>query len=68
MGIPESNKMQFGLMHLQIEVGAFPHLCMDGRNLPTAVQRRLSRTQASLGRPIPGGLALGLGTKKQSSD
>ena len=32
---------------------------MDDWNLSTPVQKQLSQTQASLGRPIPSGLALG---------
>ena len=38
-------------------VEAMPHLCIDDRKRPIPVRRRFSRTQASLGIPIPGGRA-----------
>ena len=52
--------------HSQFGEGARPHLCMDEWNRPTPVRRRLSLTQAALGKPIPTGLALVSGTKARS--
>ena len=43
--------------HSQFGEGARPHLCMDKRNRPTPVRRRLSLTQPTRGKPIPTGLA-----------
>ena len=42
------------------QIGASLHLCIDDWNLPTPVQRRLSRIQASLGKPMPRDVLLGL--------
>ena len=52
--------------HSQFGEGARPHLCMDERNRPTPIRRRLSLTQAARGKPIPTGLALVSGTKARS--
>ena len=41
----------------QTDVRASPHLCMDDWKLPTPVLRRLSLTQADLGRSMPNGLS-----------
>ena len=46
----------------QLGEGARPQLCMDKWNCPTAVQRRLSLTQAVRGKLIPTCQALVLGT------
>jgi len=43
------------LRHLQFAEGTKPHLCIVERNSPTPVRRRISLTQESLGRVIPGG-------------
>jgi len=40
--------------HWQATEGAIPHLCKQERKRPIPVRRRLSRTQALLGRVIPG--------------
>ena len=71
MGIPESNGQLFDLMrhiHRLMYVGASSNLCLYNWNFRTPERRRLSRTQADLGRPISDDLALGLGTKSSSSD
>ena len=52
--------------HSQFGKGARSHLCMDEWNRPTSVGRRLSLTQAALGKPIPTGLAPVPGTKARS--
>ena len=39
--------------HSQFVRGARPHLYMDEQKRPTPERRRLSLTQAALGRPIP---------------
>ena len=52
--------------HSQFGEGARPHLCMNERNRPTPVRRRLSLTQAARGKPILTGLALVSGTKARS--
>ena len=54
--------------HSQFVRGARPHLCMDEQKRPTPERRRLSLTQAALGRPIPKGLVLALGMKAWSDD
>ena len=41
--------------HSQVAEEDIPHLYQHERKRPTAVRRRLSRTQALLGRVIPGG-------------
>ena len=41
---------------------------MDEQKRPTPERRRLSLTQAALGRPIPKGLALALGMKAWSDN
>ena len=43
--------------HSQFGEGARPHLCMDERNCPTPVLKRLSLTEAARGKPILIGLA-----------
>ena len=48
--------------------GRGPHLYMDEQKRPTPERRRLSLTQATLGRPIPKGLVLALGMKAWSDD
>ena len=45
----------FSAPHSQDVAEAMPHLCIDDGKKPTPVRRRFSRTQASLGSPIPGG-------------
>ena len=52
--------------HSQFGEGARPHLCIDEWNRPTPVCRRLSLTQAALGKPIPTGLVPVRGTKARS--
>ena len=52
--------------HSQFGEGARPHLCMDEWIRPTPVRRRLSLTQAAVGKPIPTGLTLVPGTKARS--
>ena len=47
----------FSAPHPQNAVEAMLHLCIDDRKRPTPVRRRLSRTQAGLGSPMPGGRA-----------
>ena len=54
--------------HSQFGEGARPHLCMDDLKRPTPERRRLSLTQAVLGKLIPRGLALTLGMKAWSAD
>ena len=54
--------------HSQFVRGARPHLYMDEQKRPTPERRRLSLTQAALGRPIPKGLVLALGIKAWSDD
>ena len=54
----------------QFARGARPHLYMDKQKRPTPERRRLSLTQAALGRPIPKGLdlELALGMKAWSDN
>ena len=47
--------------HSQFEKGTRPHLYMDEPKRPTPERRRLSLTQAALGRLMPKGLVLTLG-------
>ena len=54
--------------HSQFATGARPHLYMDEPKRPTPERRRLSLTQAALGKPIPKGLVLTLGMKTWSAD
>ena len=54
--------------HSQFARGARPHLYMDEQKRPTPERRRLSLTQAALGRPIPKGLELALGMKAWSDN
>ena len=54
--------------HSQFARGARPHLYMDEQKRPTPERRRLSLTQAALGRPTPKGLVLALGMKAWSDD
>ena len=54
--------------HSQFVIGARPLLYMDEQKRPTPERRRLSLTQAALGRPIPKGLVLALGMKAWSDD
>ena len=54
--------------HSQSDVGARPHLCINDRKHPTPARKRLSLTHDNLGRPIPIGLVLVLGTKARRSD
>ena len=53
-------------LHLQFGEGGRPYLCMDERNRPTPVRRRLSLTQAARGKPIPTTLAPVPGAKTRS--
>ena len=41
--------------HSQDAMEAMPHLCINDQKRPTPVRRWFSRTQASLGSPIPSG-------------
>ena len=54
--------------HSQFVKGARPHLYMDEQKRPIPERRRLSLTQAALGRPIPKGLALALGMRAWNDD
>ena len=54
-------------LHSQFGEGARPHLCIDERNRPTPVRRRLSLTQAARGKLIPIGLAPAPGHKNMES-
>ena len=54
--------------HCLVSALARPHLYMDEQKRPTPERRRLSLTQAALGRPIPKGLVLALGMKAWSDD
>ena len=54
--------------HSQFEKGARPHLYIGKRNRPTPERRRLSLTQAFLGKLISKGLSLTLGMKAWSAD
>ena len=54
--------------HSQFARGARPHLYMDEQKRPTPERRRLSLTQAALGRPIPKGLELAFGKKARSDN
>jgi len=52
--------------HSQAAEEAIPHLYKQERKRPTPVRRRLSRTQALLGRVIPGAWVLVSGMKMRS--
>ena len=52
--------------HSQFGEGGRPHLCMDERNRPIPILKRLSLTQAAQDKPVPIGLAPVLGTKTRS--
>ena len=52
--------------HSQFSERARLHLCMDEWNCPTPVRRRLSLTQAVLGKLIPTGLALVMDMKARN--
>ena len=54
--------------HSQFAEGARPHLYMDEQKRPMPERRRLSLTQAALGRPIPKSLVLTMGMKAWSAD
>ena len=54
--------------HSQFVREARPNLYMDEQKLITPERRRLSLSQAALGRPIPKGLVLALGMKAWSDD
>ena len=54
--------------HSQCGEGARPHLYMDEQKRPTPERKRLSFTQAALGKPIPKGLVPALGMKACSAD